>query len=123
MKLRCLGEGQTLVRRGDKAERIFYLLDGQVELPELGKVVRPGTVLGEIGVFGPDQKRTETMVCRTDCRFYELTGNQAMQLCFQDRKFGLVMLKLVIDRLIENNRRMLDAAAREPAEECRRAGP
>jgi CRP-like cAMP-binding protein len=76
-------------------------------------------VLGEIGVFGPDQKRTETMVRRTDCRFYELTGSQAKQLW----KFGLVMLKLVIDRLIENNRRVLEAAARELAEEYRRAGP
>jgi hypothetical protein len=95
MKLRRLEAGQTLVRRGDKADSIFYLVDGQVELPGHGKTLGPGTMVGEIGVFAPDQKRTETLVCRTDCRLYELTAKQAKQLCFQDRKFGFVMLRLV----------------------------
>jgi CRP-like cAMP-binding protein len=115
MKLRRLEAGQTLVRRGDKADSIFYLVDGQVELPGHGKTLGPGTMVGEIGVFAPDQKRTETLVCRTDCRLYELTAKQAKQLCFQDRKFGFVMLRLVIDRLLENNRRLLESASREPS--------
>jgi len=68
-------------------------------------------VVGEIGVFASDAKRTATVVCRTDCRIYELSENQAKQLFLQDRKFGLVMLRLSLDRLLENNRLLLEAAS------------
>jgi hypothetical protein len=33
----------------------------------------------------------------------------------QDRKFGFAMLRHVIDRLLENNRRLLETASREAA--------
>ncbi|HEY6921298.1 MAG TPA: cyclic nucleotide-binding domain-containing protein [Methyloceanibacter sp.] len=80
---------------------------------ELGKTLDPGAVVGEIGVFASDAKRTATIVCRTDCRIYELSENQAKQLFLQDRKFGFAMMRLVIDRLLENNRRLLETASRE----------
>ena len=51
-------------------------------------------------------------MCRTDCRIYELSENQAKQLFLQDRKFGFAMMRLVIDRLLENNRRLLETASR-----------
>jgi CRP/FNR family transcriptional regulator, cyclic AMP receptor protein len=87
MKLRRMKAGETLMRRGDRVDSIYYLLDGQLELPELGKTLNPGAVVSEIGVFASDAKRTATIACRTDCRIYELTENQAKQLLLQDRKF------------------------------------
>jgi len=50
-------------------------------------------VVAEIGVFAADAKRTATVVCRTDCRIYELSENQAKQLFLQDRKFGFAMMR------------------------------
>jgi CRP/FNR family transcriptional regulator, cyclic AMP receptor protein len=114
MKLRRMKAGETLIRSGDRVDSIYYLLDGQLDLPEVGKTLEPGAVVGEIGVFASEAKRTATVICRTDCRVYELSENQAKQLFLQDRKFGLVMLRLSIDRLLENNRRLLEAASREP---------
>jgi CRP/FNR family transcriptional regulator, cyclic AMP receptor protein len=113
MKLRRMKAGETLIRRGDKVDGIYYLLEGQLDLPELGKTLESGAVVGEIGVFASDAKRTATVVCRTDCRIYELSEKQAKQLYLQDRKFGFVMLRLVIDRLLENNRRLLETASHE----------
>jgi CRP/FNR family transcriptional regulator, cyclic AMP receptor protein len=113
MRLRRMRAGETLIRQGDKVDSIYYLLDGHLELPELGKTLDPGAVVGEIGVFAADAKRTATVVCRTDCRIYELSENQAKQLFLQDRKFGFAMMRLVIDRLLENNRRLLETASRE----------
>jgi len=110
MTLRHFRAGETLMRRGDKADSLYYLADGKLDIPDLDKTLKPGALVGEIGVFASDSKRTNTVVCRTDCRVYELTQKQAKQLYFQDRKFGLAMLQLVIDRLIENNRRLVEAS-------------
>ena len=63
--------GETLIRQGDRVDSIYYLLDGQLELPKLDKTLDPGAVVAEIGVFAADAKRTATVVCRTDCRIYE----------------------------------------------------
>ena len=104
--------GETLVRRGDRADRLYYLLDGELEVTDLNKVLKSGAVVGEIGVFAPNQLRTATIVCRTDCTLFELTESRAKQLYFQDRSFGFAVLRLIIARLVENNERLMQS---EPA--------
>ena len=88
--------------KGDNADRMYYLVNGKMEIRELGKILEPGAVLGEIGVFARDQKRTATVACISDCELYELSESKAKQLYFQDRSFGLAVLQLIIARLMEN---------------------
>jgi len=107
MTSRKLVAGETLVRKGDQADCLYYLVDGELEITDLNKVLTSGAVVGEIGVFAPNQVRTATVVCRTDCSLYALTEKKAKQLYFQDRSFGFAVLQLIIARLIENNERLL----------------
>lgn len=107
MVKRYYDAGDTLVRKGEVADRLYYLLDGELEITDFGKVLKSGAVVGEIGVFAPNQKRTATIVCRTDCSVFELTESQAKQLYFQDRSFGFAVLQLIIARLLENNERLM----------------
>jgi len=102
MSHRILQSGQVLVRKGDKADRMYYLVSGKMEIIEIGKIIEPGAVLGEIGIFARDQKRMATIHCVTDCEVYELTESKAKQLYFQDRSFGLAVLQLIIARLLED---------------------
>jgi len=111
MTKRNLAAGETLVRKGEKADLLYYLSEGELELAEFGKTLQPGAMLGEIGVFARNQERTATIVCRTDCRLYELSESKAKQLFFQDRLFGFAVLQLIINRLLENNRRLVEASA------------
>jgi CRP/FNR family transcriptional regulator, cyclic AMP receptor protein len=111
MTRKTLSMDETLVRKGEKADRLFYLLDGEMEVVELGKILKPGAMIGEIGVFAPNQTRTATVKCRTDCNVYELTEHKAKELYFQDRSFGFAVLQLVIARLVENNERLMQAKA------------
>lgn len=104
MSVRDLGAGQTLVRKGERADRLFYLADGELEVTEIGKVLRSGAVVGEIGVFAQNQERTATIVSRTTCRLYELSARKAKELYFQDKTFGFAVLQLIINRLLENNK-------------------
>ena len=109
MTKRDFAAGETLVRKGERADRLYYLSEGELELTDFRKTLQPGAIFGEIGVFARDQERTATIVCRTNCRLYELSDSKARQLYFQDRSFGFVVLQLIINRLLENNRRLLES--------------
>lgn len=106
MTQRKFSAGETLVRKGDIADRLFYLMDGELEVVDLNRVLTAGAIVGEIGVFAPNQQRTATILCRTDCKVLELTESKAKQLYFQDRSFGFAVLQLIISRLLENNERL-----------------
>lgn len=110
MTARNFAAGETLIRKAEKADRLYYLADGELEITDFGKRLQPGAILGEIGVFAQNQERTATVVCRTDCRLYELSESKARQLYFQDTSFGFAVLQLIINRLLENNRRLLEAS-------------
>jgi CRP/FNR family transcriptional regulator, cyclic AMP receptor protein len=109
MSHRFVKAGEVLMSKGEKADRMYYLVDGKMEIRELGKMLDPGAVLGEIGIFARDQKRTATVVCVSDCELYEMSESKAKQLYFQDRSFGLAVLQLIIARLMENMKLMRPA--------------
>jgi CRP-like cAMP-binding protein len=113
MTRRKFSAGETLVREGERADRLYYLLDGEIEVVEISKVLHAGVMVGEIAVFAPNQQRTATIVCRTDCNMLELTESKAKQLYFQDRSFGFAVLQLIISRLVENNKRLIRAGTAE----------
>lgn len=102
MSSRALRSGEILIHKGDRADRLFYLVQGKMEVKEHKKIVGPGTILGEIGIFAPNKKRTATVVSRTDTVVYELTEVTAKQLYFQNPAFGFAVLQLIIRRLLEN---------------------
>lgn len=111
MTRRKFSAGETLVHKGAKADRLYYLVDGELEITDINKVLKSGAVVGEIGVFATNQTRTATVVCRTNCSLFELTEHKAKQLYFQDRTFGFAVLQLIIARLIENNERLVQTKA------------
>ncbi len=116
MTRRKLNAGEALVRKGERADRLYYLIDGEIEVIELNKVLHAGAMVGEIGVFAPNQQRTATIICRTDCNMLELTESKAKQLYFQNRSFGFAVLQLIISRLVEDNKRLLQAGSPDLAD-------
>ena len=104
MRHRRFAAGEVLFRKGDTADRLFYVMKGSLTISELGIEVGPGAVLGEIGVFAPDQKRTASVVARTDCEVCELASSKAKELYYQDPSFGFAVLSLIVRRLVQNER-------------------
>jgi hypothetical protein len=94
--------GEMLIRKGEPADRLFYLDRGEAKVVEIGKTVSSGSVLGEIGIFARDQRRTATVVCVTDCEIYELSESKTKELYYQDPSFGYAVFQIVITRLLEN---------------------
>ena len=63
MKARKLKQGAVLFHKGDLAEHLYVLIDGRIELSEIGFMLERGQIFGEIAFFAPDRRRTFTARC------------------------------------------------------------
>ena len=94
--------GDTVFKKGDRADGFYYLANGEIHLQEIDTTVGSGDVIGEISLFSPDQARTATAVCQTDCELYALSAAKIQELYFQNPTFGFTLLRLITGRLLEN---------------------
>tara|TARA_B100000315_G_C14442285_1_gene525272 strand:- start:206 stop:844 length:639 start_codon:yes stop_codon:yes gene_type:complete len=94
--------GEVLFRIGDSPKRMIVIKSGTVLLEEIGARCSDGDVLGEIGAFTPDNRRTCTAVCETDCELYTLTHEAMMQLYYQNPRFGMFLVRVIVRRLLDN---------------------
>jgi CRP-like cAMP-binding protein len=83
---------------------MYMVLEGTVLLEEIGVTVPRGQLLGEIALFAPENARTATAVCETDVELGEIPEEKVLQLYYQNPEFGFSLVRLVIGRLLENQR-------------------
>ncbi len=59
-------------------------------------------LVGEIGLFAPDNRRTLSLRCETDCVLYALSADALQQLYFQSPKLGFHVMRLIVARLLHD---------------------
>jgi len=91
--------GDVIMERGEYATAAFYIVAGEVEIPDLDLIRGPGTLLGEIGLFTPDGRRLHTVRCKTDVQAAVIDYDRFKELYFQNPQFGFRLLHLVVARL------------------------
>jgi CRP/FNR family cyclic AMP-dependent transcriptional regulator len=97
-------QGETLFRKGDNADSMYLLTDGRIRLAEFDVELRPGEVVGEIGLFSPHGTRTATALCADKCRLQCITRDRVRELALQNPRFGFFLLGIVATRLTEDLR-------------------
>ena len=98
--------GDTVFRKGDPPDFLYYLESGRVHLQEIDVYVEPGNIFGEIAFFAPDHGRTVTATAAGDARVYCIDEGSLKQLYFQNPTFGYFLMNLVARRLSENLARL-----------------
>ena len=98
-------KGDVLFRMGDTASSMCLVLSGSVRLAEIGVVLGPSSLIGEIGLFAPDHRRTATAVCETAVEIGSISDEKALLLYYQNPAFGFSLCKLVVQRMLETERR------------------
>jgi len=93
----------TVMARGDYATAAYYIVAGEVEIVEIGETFGAGALLGEIGLFTPDGRRTMTVRCKTDVRAGMIDYDRFQELYFQNPQFGFRLLHLIVVRLQGGN--------------------
>lgn len=91
--------GHILMQRGDYATAAFYLVSGEVAVVEIDQTFGKGTLLGEIGLFTPDGRRTMTVRCKTDIETAVIDYDRFKELYFANPQFGFQVLHMVVARL------------------------
>lgn len=94
--------GTVLFCKDDRPDRMIVIHSGTVLLEELGTRCGEGDVLGEIGAFTPDNHRTCTAVCETDCVLHILSNEAMLQLYYQNPRFGMFLVRIIVQRLLKN---------------------
>ena len=94
--------GETLWRAGDRAQEALYVFSGTIELPEIGKRLQAGALIGEMGLFDPKGERLVSARCLTEVEVGTITYDEFRLLYFQNPEFGFYLLRLVGGRMREN---------------------
>ncbi len=118
MRSRRYKAGQTLFSSGDPADRLYFLVTGTVELPEVGRTLKAGQMFGEIAFFAPGNKRSSSAYCTSDCTLLSIDEDTFKQLVYQNPDFGLEVVRLIAGRLSDDIRRLqsrTDAQTQAPA--------
>ena len=111
MTRRQASAGEALWKKGDVATEMVYVHSGELQLLEHGTTLGAGALVGEIGLFAPDNRRTGSVTCRTDCTLYTLSSEGVAKLYFQNPKLGFHVMRLVVERLRNDAERAQAAAA------------
>lgn len=110
MKARRLRSGRVLFRQGDLADRLFLLVEGELQVVEIGQRIEPGRIFGEIALFSPAHRRTNTVRAASDCTVLSIHESTVRQLYYQNPDFGFHLISLLAERLGDDV-----ARARQPA--------
>ena len=73
-----------MMERGEYATAAFYIVSGEVEVEGVSQSLGKGTLLGEIGLFTPDGKRTKTVRAKTDVQTAMIDYDRFKELYFQN---------------------------------------
>jgi len=111
MKTRNLKAGQELFKQGDKAEHLYLLVEGEMELTEIGKPLERGRIFGEIALFSPSGLRTLSARCKTRCTILQIHESTVKQLYYQNPAFGFHLIDLLASRLSADVERARAAVA------------
>jgi CRP-like cAMP-binding protein len=95
-------QGDLLFRKGDAADRMFFVVTGKFRLLETGIEIGAGSIAGELGLLSRDKTRTQTMQCVESGELLEIGYHEVKRLYFQNQIFGYFFLQLATKRLFEN---------------------
>lgn len=118
---RALKAGASVFLKGEAADAAFILVDGRVEIPEIGVTLHPGDLFGEMALFTTDGRRMASAVCATDARLLFITYEEFEQHYFQNPEFGLYLVRLIVRRFDMNYREALGVTAARQAALSERA--
>jgi transcriptional regulator with XRE-family HTH domain len=98
--------GDQLFAKGEPGDRMYLIVSGTVRLAESAVVLGPGSFVGEIAIFSPDARRTQSVAAISECRFIELSKDEMPTLHRRFPEFSAHLLRLVTSRLLENTGRL-----------------
>ena len=113
MKKETFAKGETLFRKGDVADKVYFLRAGSILIPELTKELQEGTLFGELGIFTPFRTRSASAIFTETSVLYSIDRDDVIQLYCQNPRFGLFLVRLLSVYVSENMDTILELENQE----------
>jgi len=113
MKKRRFRKGDIIFRKGDHADEMFLAAKGRYRVSEINVELRPGQIFGELGLITSASQRTASIECVESGHLLTISYEKVRQLYFDNPEFGFYFLRLVGERLLQNQKRAEDMLAEE----------
>ncbi len=103
LRARIVPPGQTIVRRGEPADAMYFIASGEVEvlLDPDPIYLREGESFGEIGLLSKDAERTATVRASTRCRLMVLESEDFQELIETDTDLRNAIQRIADQRVGE----------------------
>jgi sigma-B regulation protein RsbU (phosphoserine phosphatase) len=109
-------KGQYLFRAGDPAEKLFFIAQGSIRLPELDRVMKVGQVIGEVGIFSPNRSRSASALAEEDADTYTMGREEVCRLMSRDPGLATTLIEVVLKRMLGQLKSEIEARERINAE-------
>jgi hypothetical protein len=106
MRKRRYKAGDDIFRKGDRAEEVYFLAEGRIEFVEIGEAMSAGRIFGEIAIFTPERRRTQTARCTEASTVLSIDESTLKQLYYQNPEFGFHLVGLIAGRLVRDVQRL-----------------
>lgn len=95
-----LAPGEFLYREGDKADKMYVLLEGEIDIRvgDYIKTVREGALIGEAALI-EDGPRAANVVAKSTCRLAQIDPQRFDFLVQQHPYFARHVMKSLVDHL------------------------
>jgi CRP/FNR family cyclic AMP-dependent transcriptional regulator len=93
--------GLAIFHDGDRADQMFMVVEGEVEIRRSDRVlevVGPGGILGEMSLVD-DSPRSADAYALTDCKLAGINRNKFISLVQRTPSFALEVMALMAERL------------------------
>jgi CRP/FNR family transcriptional regulator, cyclic AMP receptor protein len=101
-------DGNVIFEKGDVADRLYIVVEGRVQIEDIGKTISKGQIFGEIGLFSDQRTRTATARADGPTQVTWIDRDTIIRLYRDHPDFSLMLTRLIASRLIENQNHLLD---------------
>jgi CRP-like cAMP-binding protein len=99
--IRTFDAGATIFDRGDAADVMYGVVEGEVDIEIAGRVAEtagPGALFGEMALID-GSPRSARAVARTPCRLARIDERRLLFLVQQTPNFALNLMRILAERL------------------------
>lgn len=101
--------GEAVFRAGDQGGVMFVLMEGTATVLVGGSVVEeagPGALFGEMGLIDKTEKRSATVIAKTECKLVPVDIDRFHQLVRRTPQFASYVMRAIVGRLRRMNARL-----------------
>ncbi len=95
-------DGAVIFSRGEIADKLYVVADGEVVVEDFGKTLLKGSIFGELGFFSANGKRAATVRASGQVKLNWINQDALMQVYRDNPDFALFLTRLMVTRLAQN---------------------